>query len=284
MLAGLLLLPVSLPGAVAQDGEEVTGFHDVSLWVFPEYDDPRLLVMLEGKIVGAEPPAEVNFLVPTAAQMYSAGSKDAQGVYTGGPPQREPSEIPGWDRITYQVTSETFRVEYYDPIILGQPDKTISYEFRWLYPIDSLEVVVQQPRSSSNFVVSPSGSVFQDNEGFTSYYYTYNDLNDGPPVEFEISYTKSDTRPSLSIVDEGSNGALIGVIVAVVVVVAGGGLFIALRKPRARSRAVRRQQSRTAKKSAPPPGRQSKARFCTQCGQSLDGSYKFCPNCGKNLS
>jgi hypothetical protein len=84
---GLLLLGPS--AALAQDEPEpeniVTGFQNVQLWVYAEYDDPYaigapLLVMLEGQIVGAEPPAEVRFLVPATAQLYSAGSKDAEGV------------------------------------------------------------------------------------------------------------------------------------------------------------------------------------------------------------
>jgi hypothetical protein len=281
-LVGLLLFPVNVPGVSAQDVEEPTSFRDVRLWIYPEYDDPRLLVMLEGKIVGTEAPAEVNFLVPSAAEMYSAGSKDAQGVYTGGPPQREPSSIPGWDKITYQVIYETFRVEYYDPIILGRPDKTISYESHWLYPIDYLEVTVQEPRSSSDFIVSPTGSVFVDNEGFTSYFYDYSNLDDSSQVEFEIAYTKSDARPSLSISDEDSNGPMVGIIIAIVVGIVAVGLFLWMRKPKVRTRAARRQQSRAIKKGG-TPARQSKTRYCTECGQSIDGSFKYCPNCGKGL-
>jgi hypothetical protein len=186
---------------LAQEENYITGFDNVQLWIYPEYDDPRLLVMLEGIIEGKEPPVMVRFLVPSEAEMYSAGSMDVQGRYTGGPPHREPSSIPGWDEIAYEVTTNTFRVEYYDPIISGQTDKSMSYEFRWLYPISELEVIIQQPLRASNFEVSPVGNSFIDDQGFTSYIYNFSDLRDGPPLRFEISYYKSDTKPSLFIDD-----------------------------------------------------------------------------------
>ena len=68
--------------------------------------------MLQGQIEGVEPPVVVRFLVPSEAEMYSAGSMDALGQYTGGPPNRESSSIPGWDEINYEVTTNTFQSPY----------------------------------------------------------------------------------------------------------------------------------------------------------------------------
>ena len=135
--------------ALAQDEAGVTGFQNVQLWVYPEFDDPRLLVMMEGQIVGAEAPVEVRFLVPSAAEMYSAGSMDAEGQYSGGPPARQASSEPGWDEISYTVTTDTFRVEYYDPVITDQPDKLINYEFRTLYPVSGLTITFQEPKNAT---------------------------------------------------------------------------------------------------------------------------------------
>ena len=59
--------------------------------IYPEYDEPSLLIMLEGKITGANPPVQVRFLVPSTAEMYSAGSKDAQGTIPEG---RQTGKLP----------------------------------------------------------------------------------------------------------------------------------------------------------------------------------------------
>lgn len=280
----VLIVAADKSGALAQTTNEVTGFKNVRLWVNAEYDDPRLLVMMEGQIVGAQAPAEVRFLVPATAQMYSAGSMDAQGKYSGGPPNRQASSIPGWDEISYTVTTGTFRVEYYDTIITGQPDKTISYEFRRLYPIANLDVYVQVPRRASNFTVSPAGKASTDSEGFATYVYNYSGLDTATPLRFDISYTKTDSSPSLTSGDTGSGAsdpatmAIIAITVGAVIV--GG--FLWIRKSKPRTRAARRQLAR-ATSAREPAVKPAKGRFCTQCGERIEASDRFCPHCGKKL-
>jgi len=225
--SALLTVPAGNSVVFAQD-EPAMQYTNVNLWVNPEYDDPRLLVMLQGQIESVEAPATVSFLVPYTAEMYSAGSIDIAGNYSGGPPDRKVSDIPGWDEISYTVTSNTFRVEYYDSIIVGQPDKTISYEFRWLYPISNLQVLVQQPTRASNFTVEPPGSAARDSEGFTIFTYSYATLDTSqPPLDFNISYTKADSTPSLSGSSSGSssNTPLIALIVIAAVVLGVAGLW-----------------------------------------------------------
>ncbi len=268
---------------LAQEENEITGFGNVQLWIYPEYDDPRLLVMLQGQVEGVEPPGLVRFLVPSEAEMYSAGSMDVLGQYTGGPPNRESSSIPGWDEISYEVTTNIFRVEYYDPIISGQSNQSISYEFRWLYPISKLEVIVQEPRRSSDFIVSPVGNSFVDSEGFSSHIYNFSDLEDAPPLRFEISYNKSDIRPSLSINEnESSNSYLVVVILSILGVAAVAGFFW-LRKSRPKTRAARHQLPRNSSghslKSDKP-----EAKFCSECGQPTDKSGNYCIHCGARLT
>ncbi len=275
----LLFVSIDKSPVLAQDENEVTGFNNVQLWIYPEYDDPRLLVMLEGQIVGAEPPAVVRFLVPSEAEMYSAGSMDAQGQYSGGPPNREPSSISGWDVINYEVTTNTFRVEYYDPIIIGQSDKSIYYEFRWLYPASRLEVIIQEPRRSSDFNVLPVGNSIVDDQGFNSHVYSFSDLGDAPPLRFEISYHKSDTRPSLSINEKESSDSFLMVVIVVILGAAAAVSFFWIRKSRPKTRAARRQLARNRPERR-QQNNQARTRFCSQCGQPIEVSDKFCTHCG----
>jgi len=283
LTVSLLFISIDKSPVLAQEENKVTGFNNVQLWIYPEYDDPRLLVMLEGQIAGVEPPVVVRFLVPSKAEMYSAGSMDALGQYTGGPPNREPSSIPGWDEINYEVTTNTFRVEYYDPIISGQPDKSISYEFRWLYPISKLEVIVHEPRRSADFSVSPIGNSFVDNDGFSSYSYNFSELGDMPPLGFEISYHKADTRPSLSINENESSEYYLVVVIVVILGVAAVASFFWLRKSRPKTRAPRRQFPRNSPEHRPKDN-QSRTRFCSQCGQPIDDSDKFRTHCGAKVT
>ncbi|MFC2011087.1 zinc ribbon domain-containing protein [Chloroflexota bacterium] len=278
----LLFICADKSPVLAQEDNEITSFDNVQLWIYPEYDDPRLLVMLQGHIEGVELPVVVRFLVPSKAEMYSAGSMDTLGQYTGEPPNRKPSSIPGWDEINYELTTNIFRVEYYDPIISGQPDKSISYEFRRLYPISELEVIVQEPRYSSDFSISPIGNSFVDNHGFTSYSYNYSELVDTPPLLFEISYHKSDKRPSLSINENESSESYLVIIIVVILGIAAVASFLWLYKPRPKTRAAGRQLS----KNSPVrrlKSNQPKARFCSKCGQPTDKSANYCTYCGASL-
>jgi hypothetical protein len=280
IISGLLLAMAGATPALAQGENEPSGFDDVHLWVFPEYDDPRLLVMLQGEIVGVQAPAKVRFLVPATAEMFSAGSIDAQGNYSGGPPDREPSEIAGWDKISYEVTTNTFRVEYYDPIIFGLPDKAISYEFRWLFPISTLHVVVQEPRQSSNFSILPEGTIGSDSQGFVNHTYAYDNLDNKTLMRFSITYTRSNTLPSLSITGDDSSSTLpVVTIVIILVVIVGAGLFWIM-KSTPKNSAKRKRANRSKAVRGLKGGKQAGRFYCSQCGRSLDNSSKFCQNCG----
>ncbi len=319
-----LSLAVVFPAGGVQTARaaEPTSFNNVQLWVDPEYDDPRLLVMLEGKIVGANPPATIRFLVPSGAQMFSAGSKDAQGRYSGGPPARRPSDLPGWDEISYNVTSPTFRMEYYDSSIVGGPDKTISFQFRPLYPITNLWVGVQEPKTSSNFKVSPPAQSKGRDEGMVVNEYRYSNLDAGKPLDFSIAYTKSDPSPSItnpalsSTGNAGSSGGssssqpmvVIGIVFGVAALALLGFVLISKsgsgRKSRQQLRYAESRASRAGGGRPLPQGRQNQAqsrgskgsnspkgpvpqdkgsRFCPKCGSQQDGPGNFCTDCGGKL-
>ena len=277
-LALLCGLSLSLP-VLAQT--QPASLKNVVLTVYPEYDDPiglgvpTVLVMLDGQIEGAVPPTTVRFLVPQGATMYSAGS-GPRASYVGGPPDRKPSDISGWDEISYELRTDNFVVEYYMPI-QSSPDKAFSVEFVPLYDISRLTAIVQEPRQATNFSSAPQmqpGTQRQstDTQGFNLHYYTYATLKSGQPVGFSISYTKKNPAPSLEISSSNQGPVLAAVILGVVLL--GAGVYWALRK----SSPVRPRRDRVSRKGhGPEPGGD---RFCTRCGAKLDKSHRYCRKCG----
>jgi hypothetical protein len=292
----IALVLAGMPWTSVRAEAEPTGFKNVRLWIYPEYDDPRLLVMMEGEVEGVDIPATVRFIVPVAAEMYSAGSMDANGNYTGGPPRREPSSImPGWDEISYEVTAKTFRVEYYDPIIIGQPDKTIAFEYHFLYPISDLTVTAQEPRTSTNYNILPRAESNFTEDDFLFHLYSYSDLTEDQSLNFDISYTKSNPNPSVEInggvggVSSNApmiGGAIVGVLILLSVVAYIVVRFRAKQRPVPRRVSVSAKQRMASKRvsdNAQTRGAKKKRlrnKFCTECGNRLEGSSRFCPNCG----
>lgn len=277
--------PLLLRPALAES--EPTSFRDVVLSIYPEYDDPyklgypTLLVMLEGQIEGASAPTNVRFLVPRDAIMYSAGS-GPRDKYVGGPPNRKPSDIAGWDEISYELKTNFFVVEYYVPISTS-PDRSFAADFIPLYTINGLTAIVQEPRRSKSFSVVPQtqpGTQQQltDGEGFTIHNYSYNALQSRQSLSFALSYIKNDAIPSLG--SPPSNKRLILVAVIAGAVLFGIALYWVTRKSSSRRYS---QPARRSKAKAVDPPRESEpasARFCTSCGAELEDSQRFCHECG----
>ena len=310
LLAVVVVIALGTVSAFAQD-EETVFFENVRLWLYPEYDDSRLLVMLEGEVVGVVIPFTIRFLVPESAVMYSAGSRDEFGIYAGGPPNRTPSDVPGWDEISYSMTSNTFRVEYYGGEILGDPDRSIDYQFRTLYPIADLKVYAQEPMESRDYTVTGLGeSSPVDYDGFDNRFavhvFTYQNLGVADVLDFQIAYARSTNEPSLpppsdvlaaagesssaADGDGGSTGVAVAVAATLLIVLGGGAFWVyrarsgrrnVARRPVAagRRRPVKRQSE-----AARQAGAKARAgHFCTSCGERLSSADRFCSACGARI-
>jgi hypothetical protein len=283
-VAALSLFVIAVPQVSAQDQSSIT-FTNATLSIYPEYDDPlnlgnpSVLVMYDGKIVSNNL-SKLTFLVPSSASMYSAGSGPREQYVVGASLNRTASNISGWDEVSFIPRTNYFVVEYYAPI-QGQPDRSLPFEFRTLYPISGMNVVVQQPARSTSFKVSPEGTLGSDSEGFTIHSYNNLTVNPGQPLLYNISYTKQNTTPSKGGSSSTSSNTTLIVIVIGAIVVLGAGLFflpqLRAQSKRTGSRSQRRQAERAAAKD------QGKNKFCRNCGKPVKDNDRFCPACGKLL-
>ena len=200
---------------------------------------------------------------------------------------RTASALPGWDLISFPVSNNNFVVEYYDPIIIGKTDKTISYEFNTLNPILSLRFTFRSAEIKQ-LHRDAEGQVVTEADGYTYHEYSFSDLPAGtgsPTITFDIAYTKSDSRPSQTIkntglpvvpIIAGSLGGIIlitGIVLAIVLLPKRG--TFALR------RRLSRNTQRLKNKQIKVTGRVIPHQyFCEQCGEPVEKGTRFCPNCG----
>lgn len=318
-LVAALMAAVGLtasPALGASDKPPTIKTMKVSVW--PEYDDPRVLVIYRGEFNdGSSFPQAVKFPVPMGSEVNQAcalkqpGDEHLCQLYEA---VTEQDSL----QIAYSLPIPTYLLEYYWDGVKGQPDKSVSFKYVAPYAIDKLDLEVGQPLRATNFKLSPNyGTVNSDAAGMKYYHYTFSNVAAGQVINVDASYTKPDNKPSVA--KKPGSGAASGgspntiVLIAVGAVgVAAIGFFALKRKPApatARSvqarraamiEATKREAARRATRreagaqprpdagsGAAPAVRQAPGgavpAFCSTCGSKLENDDVFCSGCGEKV-
>jgi hypothetical protein len=277
-----------------------TNIETLILDIWPDYDDPSVLVLMTGTLPSDTPlPATITIPLAAGAEINAVAriTNDNQMlddiVFTAEN-----------DTLTLTTPDPRFRVEYYAPY--EKIGNLHTFSFDWLadIPVEGLLAAVQQPTGAANMVVTPENAnvVTDTTDGFT--YYTF------PPDEipagesFNISFNYDMPAPQLSVenLPSSSSGVtnttntpstntnssspsflesvnlayvvgLIGIVLLAVVIT----WQVATRKTQPAASKSRKRQSKRKTSAAKPTG---KAQFCHQCGSKLIGKEKFCRECG----
>lgn len=261
---------------------------NVSVW--PEYDQPGVLVQYQGTLAATASktnPRELSFLVPKGAGVGAACAIQSNGNHTSET-WKEAGVDESWTKIPFQVTEPDFHVEYYYNPLIGAPNKKMTFLYQALLPIEELQLDVQHPLKAPNFVLTPEATYsHKDDEGFTYHSYLIKQVSAGQEVSTNVAYTKTDPRPSVSgqpksatpLKASDENGInlnqmiVLGVILGMLGII---GYFIW-------ERHTRRTQPISA--HAPTPTRYQPrgewyGGFCTECSNSMEADDKFCAGCG----
>lgn len=309
-VASLLLLAGSLllPAAGYADEQSTLSIKSMKISVWPEYDDPRVLVIYEGEFAGdANFSKEVKFRIPKGAEINQVCALQKPNddhlcqLY-------EVSQ--DGESLSYTLPIPTFFLEFYYQPLQGQSDKKMDYSFESFYPVDKLQVEVQQPLRTSNFDLSPKAAgMVSDRSGFNYYQYQFDNVAATQPIKLSASYTKADDRPSIEKAKSGGTSStndlnlpLLGVFGAGLLALVA---YYAITRRHARPLPATVRQLSSARVQAPPAtgggrgpaGRSGRVAgtgggaavaeaatrifFCTNCGAQIEAEDNFCPNCGQ---
>jgi hypothetical protein len=276
----------------------------LSIW--PEYDDPRVLVMLRGEMAPHSAfPTHITLPLPKGAEIIGAGMISEQNELLLHPHRIQPGEA--HDNLELHLPVVRFFVEfYYNPFSI-KTDKRFTYIAPMTYPIEQLEVDIQQPLQATNFTIEPRPmSQETDVQGFTYYRFVYHHLDANNAKSFTVSYTKTATGPSVvkrqpepQVVHQPRKAVstmlmALGILTGAVVVF-GGGVILWTGYQRRRQVSPARQilppapqavvQPSVKDTCAPMPttSEVSMPNFCSNCGAKLQLGYHFCPGCGRPL-
>jgi hypothetical protein len=296
--AFLILMLVCGPTTVmAQDSAPVIETASLRLW--PEYDDPGLLVISAGSFGDSTKlPMQAAFPLPEGARGIQATVDDpATGLMN-----RQWEVVEG--NLTYTLDLPDYHVEYYVDRLPSGEGREIRYTFRAPYRMKALKVDVQQPARATDFSVEPEPTdSYVGSDGFTYHTFTRADLAPGEQFDVTIRYNKQDDGLSTAGVaapagqapaipeqagTPATGGApdwlaylLIGAGVLGVVAVAGYFLLQQRRSP------VAPPNSRPSRPTVPAGSRSPRDAvtseagvFCTQCGRKFGADERFCAQCG----
>ena len=290
LLAALAIVMVALIPAVAA-AQEAPRFKRLTVSIWPEYDEPSVFVNYEGELAeGVALPATLNLALPLGVQVNSACEIDAAGRHTVVDWREITGDKPG---VSYVTGKPHTHIEFYYNPIEGAGRRESTYKVVAPGPVDALQVEIQQPLRSTNFVVAPAAnSVFADKEGFKYHRYDFANVAAGQTLTFDIAYEKPDAKPSVerqqtapatAATAAGSEYALPLLLLGLGLV--GIAVFLLLRsreRPRARlaaAPAVSRRRN-GARAGANTAGAEP-TRYCTQCGGKIRAGAAFWTSCGQ---
>jgi hypothetical protein len=294
-VALVVLILISVLPAAAQGTDLSITQGMLRLW--PEYDDPGLLVILSGDFADtATFPQKVAFPVAAGARNIQATANDPTRGLLSQPWQMEGGKL------TYTLPQPGFQIEYYVDRPPSGNQREITYSFEAPYAMNSLEIAVQQPARATDFTVTPKPiSTTQGADGLTYHVVRLENLKAGDKQDITISYVKPDsglTAPQLAL-PSGTPAVqtqapapaqttptnwlpylLIGLGLLVLV---GLGVywFLQQRQPVRPAPETRQTvQPKTTEPTTVRPPVDAGVAFCTQCGRALRPDDRFCAQCG----
>ena len=298
LLLGFLLIFICLPTLPGIAQESITlSTMVISLW--PEYDQPSLLVIYKGQIAPeVSLPAEVVFRIPVQAVEPHAVAVglDVDSVADVAYDVQPAGE---WLQVSFIATTPAIRLEYYDPRLQKDgTQRTVSYTWPGDYAVDSLTLEVQHPVGSSDFTVTPpAGDQVQDIYDIVYDLIDMGSVPAGTTFSVDISYQKDTDeltfetlplQPSAPVTAPTStqlnlDKALPWILGFMgVALIVGGGLWY-WQSGKQSSNDKSRRRRRSARPKVSEEAATGEGVYCHNCGKRASASDRFCRACGSKL-
>lgn len=205
VLLAVLCLLLNMAAPAYAENSSPLKISKMGISVMPEYDTPDVLVLysLTFQNDSTQPySGEVRFPVPkgTSSNIVTENvNNNDQHVNVSVEDKGDSAEFvwkplqPIQPKATYQI-----HLEYYYNSLPGTGSKSFTYKFVANMPVDQPQVHVYQPLKATDFKMEPVGQALgTDSKGFQVYGINSSSLKPGDKIEFKVSYTKNDPKPSV---------------------------------------------------------------------------------------
>jgi len=183
-LIALALLALASP-STGRAENSVTAIQSLSVQIWPDFDRPAVLVMLNGTLRSSAPlPAFVTLPLLPGAQLNAVARADASGnlfddvVYTTDA-----------GKLSLSTPNPQFRVEYYVPYRVEGGERHFTFDWLADVSVEALSVIVQRPASATSFVMQPSTTdVPQGRDGLQYHMLPAQAVPAREPFSVQLSY------------------------------------------------------------------------------------------------
>jgi len=286
LLIFFMLMPMAI--GFAQNPVSVIDSLDVDIW--PDYDRASVLVLLTGTLPGdTQFPVSVTLPLPEVAQLNAVARIDSKDgnmkddIFSSTDP-------PG--TLTFITSDLRFRVEYYLPYTVVKTQRSFNYTWLADITVNNFQLRVQRPTSASTLNTEPATSnVVRDGDGFDYYIFPARAVPAGQPFPLHVDYEMPTAQlsatslspqntsiqtpaiPATPSTGSGINWALAATVTGGLIIIVALIWQIASRRP---SPNIRKPIDSRVE-------RQSRAKFCRNCGEPIDEGDRFCNACGSEL-
>ena len=286
-LAACLFLVAIAPQPIAAETPDRIATLTISVW--PEYDDPSVLVIYDGEFANKDTfPKQVAFLVPSNARINATAYGNGSGDFFNTDPWKTADAGNGWTRVLFTLPQPLFHVEYYYSPLQGTPDKKMEFVFNSAILTDKVQLEIQEPLKATNFKTDPAAAS-QSSRGhdFKYHVFTFANVAQGQNLKVQVSYTKTDPNPSVANISVPANtlpsdsslgtSAPTSNLILPIGIAAGGVALAVLGFLAWRTRRENDDEPRRRGRSKKGQGA---AAFCHECGNGLRAQDVFCSRCG----
>ncbi|HEX7432100.1 MAG TPA: zinc ribbon domain-containing protein [Anaerolineaceae bacterium] len=317
LMAGALLISLTIlvkanvVEAQVSATQEIPTFTSVEVDLWPEYDQPSVLVVYHLILApGTALPASLTLHIPsTAGDPYNLASRQTDGQLYNMAYTRT---VEGnFSRINFTTTTQEIQFEYYDPGInktsgdqspypilkRGKSQRAYTYEWQGDYAVKSMLIQVQQPLGATQMTITPAlGSGVAGEGGLVYYNGQVGAVTANTKFKVFLSYQKPDdslSAPALKVqpsspITPQTSGRTFNLMDYLPWILGGAGVLLAAGGGLWYWRSIREERRTFSLKPIIARGKPKESSlderiYCYQCGKQAGEGDIFCRSCGTRL-
>ena len=188
---GIFIAVYLLSGAIQIHAtENLTEVNSLKIDLWPEYDKPMVLVMIDGWIAeSVELPIEVRLPVMEGGIVHMGCSITSAGAHIHESFKEGTDEDGNY--VTFVLRERHFHLEYYYNSFSANPFRKFEFRFKSPFNISNAQAEIKEPLGSTGFILNPPSKFPMKNQsGVTIHSINFGGVKIGEGINLSAEYSK----------------------------------------------------------------------------------------------